>query len=94
MSIHYEQITLSDKISFIQSPAFCEAVVKSPLYDFDEVCGGDCECCRINHIDRLLKDIHDRLKRLLVPCDKNIRYKVDKPTFDEILEELNTEETA
>jgi len=89
--LKYEQKTLADKIAFIQSNDFCMAVVNSPPFDLDEVCEGDCDYCRTIHLNRLLQDVYQRLKSLAVPFDNNIRYKMDKKTFDEILEYLKCE---
>jgi hypothetical protein len=80
--------TLSDKIAFIMTDDFCAKIVNAPLLDLDNVCEGDCIPCRTEHIIRMIRDTISDLKRLAVPCDNNIRYKVDRVTFDDIIKEL------
>jgi len=77
---------LSDDIEHVFTNEFCGEIVKSK--DFNDVCEGDCDYCRIKHIMGLIELKRKDLKRNAVLCDNNARYKFDKASFDKILESM------
>ena len=78
--------TLSDKIAFMFTNEFCQSMATSPY--INDICEGDCDYCRIHHIQLILEDLHEQLKGMTVPFDNDIRYKLDKSTFDNILKTI------
>jgi len=77
-------VDFEDEIAFILSDDFCAKIVKSK--SIENVCEGDCVACRTHFIAKLVRVAVKDLKTLAVPCDNNIRYKIDKVTFDEVID--------
>ena len=78
---------LSDDIAHVFSKEFCGELVRSQ--NFDDICEGDCDYCRIKHIMELVDLKRLDLKRNAVIADNATRYKFDKTTFDKIMESMD-----
>lgn len=77
---------LVDDIAHVFSKEFCGEIVKSA--DFNDICEGDCDYCRIKHIMNLITLKRLDLKKNAVLFDNGMRYKFDKQSFDKILESM------
>jgi len=77
---------LSDDVAHILTEEFCAEIIRSQ--NFDDVCEGDCVACRTQYIMKLIALKTTDLKRNAVICDHNIRYKLDKTSFDKLIESM------
>ena len=74
---------LEDRIYHIQTPEFCEEIVKSE--SLEDVCEGDCQWCRAHYTVKALNKHLHALHILGVPFDNGIRVKLPKDVFDELM---------